>query len=218
MSGLPGRQINLYKDDWDKCKERFEAFWEGELIDRCLIAVTAPRDRPIFPDMRPKKARDLKEYWTDPEFRFLNEMYRFSSTYYGGEAFPSHFNNLGPGVMAAFAGAGHTLAENTVWFDGRTVLKDRPEYSRLELDEKSEMWMVLTRMMDCFLKNCDSEFMTGITDLGGNFDIAAHFRSSENLLYDLVDYPEEVKVLIDEIDRVWLGWMRLGTLVMLKGK
>ena len=32
-----------YKDDWDIVKKRFEALWNGEVIDRCCIAVTAPR-------------------------------------------------------------------------------------------------------------------------------------------------------------------------------
>ncbi len=28
-----------YKQDWEKAKERLLAFWEGELIDRCCVAV-----------------------------------------------------------------------------------------------------------------------------------------------------------------------------------
>ena len=38
----------LYKSDWDKTKERFTAWWEQEDIDRCALAVTAPRSGLLY--------------------------------------------------------------------------------------------------------------------------------------------------------------------------
>jgi len=43
----------------------------------------------------------------------------------------------------------------------------------------------------------------GMTDLGGNLDILSTFRSSEKLLYDLYDHPDEVKRLTWEAHEVW---------------
>ena len=30
-----------YKEDWEKAKARFEAFWNHEIVDRCCISVTS---------------------------------------------------------------------------------------------------------------------------------------------------------------------------------
>ena len=37
----------IYKEDFEKVKERYEAFLEGEIIDRALISITAPRNKPL---------------------------------------------------------------------------------------------------------------------------------------------------------------------------
>jgi len=43
----------------------------------------------------------------------------------------------------------------------------------------------------------------GFTDLGGNLDTLASFRKTENLLLDLVDYPEEVERVLWESHKTW---------------
>jgi 5-methyltetrahydrofolate--homocysteine methyltransferase len=46
----------------------------------------------------------------------------------------------------------------------------------------------------------------GMVDLGGNLDILASFRGTENLLMDLYDEPEEVQRCIWEIEALWLRY------------
>lgn len=45
--------------------------------------------------------------------------------------------------------------------------------------------------------------MIGFPDFGGTMDILASFRTTEGLLFDLYDSPEEVKRLINEIHSAW---------------
>jgi hypothetical protein len=33
----------LYKEDWQSAQEHFNAWWNNEIIDRCLIQVFAPK-------------------------------------------------------------------------------------------------------------------------------------------------------------------------------
>ena len=34
----------LYKPDWEQARQRLVAWWEGEILDRAVIQVTARRD------------------------------------------------------------------------------------------------------------------------------------------------------------------------------
>jgi 5-methyltetrahydrofolate--homocysteine methyltransferase len=45
-----------------------------------------------------------------------------------------------------------------------------------------------------------------LTDLGGNLDILASLRSSEKLLLDVVDSPEEVLRISSEITHLWMRY------------
>ena len=55
----------LYVDDWDRIKERHLAWWQGEIVDRMAVMITAPRDGvPPFeipPDVDPDR------FWTDAD-------------------------------------------------------------------------------------------------------------------------------------------------------
>jgi hypothetical protein len=194
----------IYKDDWEKCKERFNAFWAGEIIDRCCFAVTAPRNKPLYPGVEFKEARDLTQKWTDPEYRYKEAMHHFSNTFYGGEAFPLFWNNLGPGTGASFMGAGFKLAENTIWFDADPIIHDWESMPEIKFNQECEMWKTVWDMTGLFCREAKDNYAVGITDIGGNFDIAVSLRGNDKLLYDLYDHPYEVKALIERIDDIWI--------------
>ena len=44
----------------------------------------------------------------------------------------------------------------------------------------------------------------GFTDLGGNLDILAHLRGTQQLLLDLINAPQEVDRLVRETNMLWL--------------
>lgn len=193
----------IYKDNWDKSKERYTAFWQREVVDQCCCWVTAPRDKPLRSVAQPPPARDITQRWLDPEYRLLQSMHQINTTYYGGDAYPMLWSNLGPGVAAAYMGAGWRLAEGTVWFDADPPIKNWPSRKPVGLDMDSPMWRATRDMTELFCKAAGDEFIVGITDLGGSMDIAASLRGSDVLLFDLYDYPEEVKALVTEIDTAW---------------
>ena len=124
-----------YKEDWGQARKRFEAFWEGEIVDRCCIGVTAPRKgasstRSALPNVRD----DILKWWTDPESTLNRHLETFSSTFYGGEAFPVTEINLGASIMAAFFGSPPEFRAETVWYP--KTLFDW-ETDRLEFDRAS---------------------------------------------------------------------------------
>ena len=42
-----------------------------------------------------------------------------------------------------------------------------------------------------------------ITDIGGTVDVVASLRGTQELLFDLYDYPEEVKAMTREVGACW---------------
>lgn len=204
----------IFKHDWDKCKERFNAFWSGEIVDRCCFAVTAPRDKPVHAGIELREARDLVQKWMDSEYRLEEALRYFSHTFFGGEAFPLFWNNLGPGVGASLMGGGYKLAENTVWFDVDPPIKDWESKPEIKFHQDSDMWKTLWTMTELFCRKARDDYFVGITDIGGSFDIAVSLRGNDRLLYDLYDRPGEVKALIEQIDAIWMQvYDRLQTLI-----
>jgi len=196
----------IYKEDWEKCKDRFNAFWENAIIDRCCFGVVSPRKLPIEVNTKYREAASLKEKWLNPEFRYTNFIYELSKTYYGAEAFPNFWVNLGPGIVSAFVGSPYKLSNDTIWFDCDPMIDDLDKIPEIKFSLDSEMWKATNDITEFFCKKADGNYYVSMTDLGGTLDIVASFRGSQRLLMDLYDYPDEIKSLINAVDDVWINY------------
>ncbi len=204
----------LYKSDWDTAKKRFDAFWECEMLDRCCISVTAPKKNPPAPTIELKAPESLWQRWTDAGLAYNTYSYVFGLGYFGGEAVPCTGAYLGPGVVAAFLGSDYTLNDDTVWYGKEPVLKNLSGRKPLKLNKQHELWRALESMTEYYSKNAPGRHLVGMTDLGGNYDIAVSLRGAQEILYDLIDRPEEVVKLIEEIDEIWFEvFNRLYTII-----
>lgn len=193
-----------YKPDWQASQQRFTAFWQGEIIDRCCCALYAPRKTPLDNAIAPpRRAQDVRQQWLDAEFRLENSLAGFNRTHFGGDAYPLIWVNLGPGVAAAYLGGEFGLAPDTVWFDAKPPIVDWPTRAPIAMNWDAPMWKTTWEMTKLYCENAHGEYHVGITDLGGNLDIVASLRGSDKLLYDLYDYPEAIKVACDEVDVAW---------------
>ena len=176
----------LYKDDWEKVRQRMLAWWDGEILDRVVFQVTAPRKgmkqdhqwNPFY----------LAQHYQDPG-RVLREWERYcENTFFGGEYIPNLWVNLGPGTPAAYLGARLKIGDDTVWFEapGDVPLEDIAGY---RLDRRNGWWKITRDYTDMAARNGQGKFFAGMTDLNSVFDIICHLRGTQRLLYDLIDNP-----------------------------
>jgi len=184
-----------YKDDWSKAKERLNAFWQGEIIDRCCISVRACDGRKLADSFkRPADRKELDFFWTDPERIIRRNRLRMENTYYGGEAFPVMPLDLGAGGHAGFfRGARHQF-EGTVWFfPSWTGLDD------LQFDENSFLFSKTMELARAFAEDSQGDYMVSMPDCTGNADALAHLMGSEELLVQMMEEPEVVHAALDRI-------------------
>ena len=183
----------MYKENLSAAMDNLEMFWERENFGRPAIAVTAP-----LSDKKLMQPKSLEEQWLDVDFRYNACKELCENLYFGGESVPSFFVNFGPGVLAAYMGGGFELAEHTIWFDSVQVIKDYDNLPELKIDKNTLAWEKTIKLTEKF--RLDNNIITSITDIGGVCDVAASLRGTETMLYDLYDYPEGVKAVINKVD------------------
>ncbi len=191
----------VYKDDWDRARQYLEAFWEHDALDRPAIGVTAPKDEPTPGPPAPPVPEDLTPRWTDGEYRLSAAEAGFRATYYGGEALPSFWVNLGPGTLATYLGSEPTFAETTVWYNELPSFDwGRPP----AFDTTSRWWQVTKALTRAAVDALGDKALVGITDLGGGSDVLASLRGTENLLVDLALDPGPVPLWMDTLADHWI--------------
>lgn len=189
-----------YKENWEQAKEHLDAFWNGVAIKRAALQVYAPRNKPLPGPKQPPAPTNPVRLWTDPDYLLAAADHHFRMQYFGAEAVPSHWINLGPGIMATYLGSQPTFDPNTAWYGPIAYEYDHP----LLLDEGNEWWKLtkeLTRRSCAFFAG---KALTGITDLGGCTDVLASLRTTETLLFDMVSRPQQVQQAVSELAHIWV--------------
>jgi hypothetical protein len=200
-----GLRLRFTSEDWERTAQNWKAWWAGEL-ERPLVMIWC---------------RDSTEIESFPVPVFLSQMLQagvaadnildlfeqqFATIHFLGDAFPRWWPNCGPGFASAFLGARVRPAENTTWFETSEVTPI--DQMQLALDEENEWWCKLKTLTAAAVERWKGKVCIGFTDLGCNLDILAALRSTERLLLELVDQPEEVEKCLAQITRFWIHYYK----------
>lgn len=188
-----------YCDDWDKRKARHTAFWNGELLDRCLCSVTSVRDGGSFGDFPlPEDKEERIAWWTDPELVLRRNLNWFENTYYSGDSLPILIHDLGPAGHAGYFKGVRLQFEGTVWFES-----DIEDYDDLVFDPDSFAYRKTLDLARSYVSAAKGDFVVSMPDAVGDADVLSHIRKPEVLLMDMLDRPDDVKKGLRKVQEVW---------------
>ncbi len=198
--------LHFADEDWDRIAANWSAWWAGEL-GRPLVMIEE-LDPPWNADgtdihnlgrlvinMPPEmSAEAILDHYAE----------RLNAKHYYGDAFPKWKLTFGPGIAAAFLGAQVHPTPDTVWFDSPSAgdLADL----HFEYSADNVWWQRIYELTARAAARWGRDLCVAHTDMGGNLDILASFRTTQRLLLEVYDEPEHVAALIGEITRLWLRY------------
>jgi len=190
-------------EDWPQARERFQAFWQREILDRCCISIRAPRPSSKTPLSlkAPANHEELLAYWLDPEVNLQRMLDSFSRTYYAGEAYPATTMCLGASVMAEFFGAGAEFRPDTVWY--HPVITDLAAHEWKTDTTSTPLYLATFTAMHRYIEASQGAFFVGLPELGSVTDDLGLLRGMQELLLDMIDTPEAVKLAIRRLMTAW---------------
>jgi 5-methyltetrahydrofolate--homocysteine methyltransferase len=198
-------QLNFTEEDWTRVTRDTLAWWEGEL-DRPLVYFSVTDPTPTGSVPRFGYQSNFPAGFTAEQIVDVYEP-AIAATHFYGDAFPWFWVNYGPGIAAGFLGAQvNSVVEpqETVWFTPQQPLPI--DQIRLQEDPENGWLARVKDLTRALVERYQGNLQVGHTDLGGNLDILASFRTTGDLLLDLSDHPQEVSRLVQEITRLWIGY------------
>jgi len=181
--------------DFEMAMKRIYAWYEGEIIDRVPVRFSSHNAEYEIVNGDKSRWKNLKERWMDVEYQVESFIKSIEGKRFLGETFPVFWPNLGPNIFAAFYGSQLEFGEITSWAE--KIINDYSQLDKLKLDMNCEYFMKLKSLTQYALDRCEGKFMVGYTDLHPGLDCAAAWRDTQTLCFDIYDYPDELKKLID---------------------
>jgi hypothetical protein len=199
-------ELHFAPRDWERLERDWTAWWDGELerplvmiegrVPRAEEGARAPAPEKLFTSEFPLETpvdEVLDHYQQHLERRLFH-----------GDAWPRWWPNFGPGIMAGFLGASVQPVQDTVWFE--PAERGPIEALDLSYDPDNDWWRRVNALTRRAVERWGGQVTVGHTDLGGNLDILASLRTTEQLLFDVSDAPGEVARLVAESTRLWLRY------------
>lgn len=183
-------------------KRFFQPLEKGE---GAYISVTSPvNDTGKLPvDVPPPK--DIEEQWLSVDYTVKCAEAGAQNTYFGLDALQSVFINFGPGVQAAFVGAPYKLMPGTIWFDLDPPVKDWNTPHIFKTDKNHELYKVIEAKTKALCAASKGKYAVSVTDIGGQMDVLFSLRG-EDILTDLIEYPDEVKDAENQLADDWINY------------
>ena len=213
------------KPDWKAARERMDAWWQGEIIDRACVQVRAPRAGVSEEEWTALETRgggtedpdELLAWFTDPE-QVIPRLERIvETTFWGGEAFPLIFPvsiNL-VAITSAYLGCPYDIhvGSATGWADPIiTGWAERPTFA---YDPDNAWWLRSKRLLEAAGPHAPGRFHIGVPDLNGPPEILALLRGTEELALDLVDVDHGlIRTALDEVNLAWLRYWEAASAII----
>jgi hypothetical protein len=183
-----------YKHDWEKAKTRLTAWWHCEAVDRCALAVWAPRDDQARFSPPPLPVR-VEDRWLDLDYLRARNEYEMNTTFYGGEAFPL-WNAGYPGLdLSVYMGASVKLMEETAWIDpiiSKGHLEDY-DFHNFTIQRENRWFRFLNQIDHFAVEQSRGRAIPSMQDMSSSGDTLAFIRGTEQLLTDMIDCPDYVR-------------------------
>ena len=185
----------LYKPDWEETKERMCAWWARENFGRCAVGVMGVLDDP--PD-RPHPeclATTPEERWYDLDHLSACCEWDHARTFYGGEAFPIwHVGYPGRSCHSTFLGCKVDLDWNTGWVHPHPHLAGESlSVQEIPFDKEGQQYQFHLAQLRRGAVDALGKSIPGVGAFGGCGDTLAGMRTTERLLYDVLDRPDEIR-------------------------
>ena len=195
-----------YKENWEMARKRMEAWWEGEIIDRAVIQVTAPRrDNDLKPDKKEEQetVQDLEKQFIDPDIVIPRKEKKIKNTYFGGEAFPMMLPTQGMvNIISNYLGSPMKFIDKqTIWSE--PIIDDWSDLPDLSFNPENEWWQVSKQLLKKSAENAPGKYFVGIPDLNGPSEILSTLRGSDKLAIDTIENKVEFKNALKEINYTW---------------
>jgi 5-methyltetrahydrofolate--homocysteine methyltransferase len=221
----------IYKQDWNNITKAFEAWWNNEL-NRPLVQIISPKNVSYEEWIKNSTFESGYDEWAF--IRYMPNIKKalkvimdsFSKTFFGNEAYPNVFINLGPGITSAYLGAELRFDGRTVWFSGMKSLDD---LENVKFNPKNNWWQYSIKCIKMALNECYGKAIVAFPDLldpitvtgllMGNYPvniIKSMYKDQERLkkvldkIHDiLLQCYEEMEKIIKVSENGYSTWMRL---------
>ncbi|MGV8136756.1 MAG: hypothetical protein AB2L20_16210 [Mangrovibacterium sp.] len=190
--------MNTWKENWEETKKHYTNWWNGKGIVLSMWEHLRKEGLPYAEVPAPKAAKDLQQFWFDPQWRAENLHYQLSRSSFKADILPVANTQLGPGSLALMMGAEPEGGADTIW------IRENPRKEMmLCFDENHPGWILHRDLLRACKDKANGHYYVGCPDLVEGLDVLASIRGTTEVLMDMILQPEELEAQLRQVNEVY---------------
>lgn len=190
--------MNTWKENWEESKKRYIEWWKNKGLVISMWEHLEKEGEPHENVEAPEPAKDLNQYWFDPEWRARNLHYQMSKSSFKADILSVANTHLGPGSLAACLGAQLEAGNDTIW------IKESPGFDgAIRLDENNRWWVLHQELLKECKKLSQGKYFVGMPDLIEGLDTLASLRGTDQVLMDMMLQPEMLEEQLQKVNELY---------------
>ncbi len=187
-----------WKENWGESRQHYLDWWAGRGLVVSMWEHLEQEGPPHEVAPQPPPARDLQQYWFDPDWRAANLHYRLSRSSFKADIPAVANTHFGPGSLAAILGAELEGSQETIWIHPRPQDSDA-----IVLDPANRWWRLHLDLVSACKLLSQGRYYVGCPDLIEGLDTLAGLRGTQPVLLDTVDRPEDLECQLQAVNDIW---------------
>ena len=188
-----------HKPDFERVKDVWNHFWEGDLISRPPVLATVKKSGYEHVDVAEGRYYRAATGKYHEHIELIDK--HLAATKYLCESIPYFAPDHGPDQIAACLGAplqfNPVSQDNTVW--AKATVEDWTDFLPIELSDNNETWRSMLEFSRLLSESAKGKYLVGCIDFHTHFDALAALRHNDRLCMDFYDYPELIDQAAKEV-------------------
>ena len=183
------------------------AWWEHELLDRCVLWVTAPKDG-AQDETPPTRPDTPEERWLNLDYVSALNDFLHRTTYWGGDAYPRWIpGTAGHTGLSTLLGSPIRLDMRTGWHEA-ILTGEGWSTSDLVIDYESKWAMFAFKVHRRAVEESTGKSIPAINPIGGTGDTLVSLRGNDRLLFDVLEQPDLVRETELHLMDLWIAYYK----------
>lgn len=193
--------LKRFKPNIEQSAKRWDAFWQGELIDRPILLGSHPKDK-----SKPYHYHTYKERTFGDMDKLTREVLENAeNTYYGGDTIATYWPSFGADEISTYCGGKLEWNENsnmdTNWSE--PFITDLSAQLPITINENNPNWKRMIEFYGKCVETFKGSVLPRTLDFHTNMDLLLAARGSEQLCIDLIESPELIDRAMEDIRNVF---------------
>lgn len=190
--------MKTWKENFEVSKKHYMDWWNQKGVVLTMWEHLDKDGSPHEAVQVPTPAKDMNQFWFDPEWRSEYLHYKMSRYSYKADILPVANTQLGPGSLGTILGADLEGREDTIW------IRDKKDFDgNIVFNEDNKWWKLHLELLAKCKEKARGNYLIGCPDLVEGLDVLASLKGSDNVLMDLMIDPDTTLHQLKEINKAY---------------